>query len=567
MALKDDPRAGKGDRRHPPAALPETPLRAIALLDDILQMTARDDPRFSELLLLRHQLNVDEKQFEEARKTLAEFEEVYKKLTAPANRIATFLGAPDAGVANIAVGDTEYYSNADPRLEIDKVKVGTRVKVNEAFAVVGDLGYPTSGSIVKVREVLGDGRLRVSMDAAGSSGKVVLRSSDLAQRDLKPGDEVRLEANGRVAVEVFPTTEMQDYYFEEVPEIPWSRVGGQEKAIQVIRDAIELPLLYPELYARFDKKPLKGILLYGPPGCGKTLIGKATAYNLTQEYRKRTGRDVKQYFMYINGPKILNMWVGESERMVREIFASARARAKDGNLVFIFIDEAEALLRTRSSGRVFDIGNTVVPQFSAEMDGLVSAENVVVMLTSNRPDYIDPAILRPQRIDRKVKVARPNRAGTREILGIYLTPESPLDPELVQRSGSETAAREELIERTLDYLYSRSDESAYLQIRLRNARTQTLYWSDLISGALIMSVVERAKDSAIRRAIEMKSSAEGISWEDLQWAIRLEYKENEIFPKTDAQEDWLKLLDYEPENVVEIHRVRTEQPSGGTSVV
>jgi proteasome-associated ATPase len=386
---------------------------------------------------------------------------------------------------------------------------------------------------------------------------MVIRSSDLAEAELKAGDEVRLDGGGRVAVELFAAAELQDYYFEQVPEIPWSKIGGQEKAIQVIRDTIELPLLYPELYARFDKKPLKGILLYGPPGCGKTLIGRATAYNLTQEYRKRTGQEVKEYFMYISGPKILNMWVGESERMVREIFATARQRAKSGNLVFIFIDEAEALLRTRSSGRVFDIANTVVPQFSAEMDGLLGAENVVVMLTSNRPDYIDPAILRPQRIDRKVKVERPGRCGSREILGIYLTPSLPLDAEFVRSQGGDgAAAREKLMERAIDFLFARNEETAYLEVHLRNARAQTLYWKDLVSGALIMSLVERAKDFAIKRAIETKSSSEGVSWEDLQRAIRLEYKENEIFPKTDAQEDWLKLLDYDPENVVSIHRLR-----------
>ncbi len=561
MAMKDEGRPGRSERRRTPSGLPETPLRALSLLDELLSRTPRDDPRWSRLLLLRHQLEVDEKQFAEARKVLAEFEEVYKKLTSPANRIGTFIGSPGPGLATVAFGDTEFHCSADPRLDLASLKIGARVKVNETYVVIGDLGYPVGGAVVKIRETLEDGRLRVSLDAASPGGRIVLRSTDLEKKELKVGDEVRLDANGRVAVEHFPTTELRDYYFEEVPQIPWEKIGGQEKAIQVIRDAIELPLLYPELYLRFDKKPLKGILLYGPPGCGKTLIGKATAYNLTQEYRRRTGRDVREYFMYINGPKILNMWVGESERMVREIFTAARQRAKEGSLVFVFIDEAEALLRTRSSGRVFDIANTVVPQFSAEMDGLVAAENVVVMLTSNRPDYIDPAILRPQRIDRKVKVERPGKAGSREILGIYLTRDLPLDPDLVAEcKGDAAAAREKLIDLSMESFFARTEETAYLEVHLRNARTQVLYWKDLISGALIMSVVERAKDFAIKRAIESKSSAEGLSWEDLRRAIQLEYKENEIFPKTDAQEDWLKLLDYDPENVVAIRRLRPSKP-------
>jgi proteasome-associated ATPase len=410
---------------------------------------------------------------------------------------------------------------------------------------------------VKVAEVLDDDRLRVSMDAQGMSGRVVVRSTDLLESPLKVGDEVRMEPSYRVALEQFAQRQVRDYYLEEVPEIPWEKIGGQEEAIRLIRDTIEMPLLYPELYARFEKKSLKGILLYGPPGCGKTLIGKATAYNLTREYRDRTQREVKEYFMYINGPKILNMWLGESERIVREIFAQAREKAGEGYLVFIFIDEAESILRTRSSGRYLNIANTVVPQFAAEMDGLVALENVVVMLTSNRPDYIDPAILRPERIDRKVKIGRPDRRAARDIVSIYLHPAIPLDPDVVREQGGDMgAARDALIDGAIAQLFRRNEDTEFLEVHLRNGSVETLYWKDLLSGALLMSVVERAKDFAIKRSIEKQSHDEGVSADDLARAIRLEYKENEIFPKTDTQEDWLKLLDYEPENVVSLRPIR-----------
>jgi proteasome-associated ATPase len=553
--------------------------RALELLAKLEEQAPPDDPRIhNTIAALRGALQGHEREREEAAKMLAEYEEAYNKLTAPANRLGVFiewLEQEKERLALISVGDQEFVAQVDPH--VADLSTGDRVKVNDAYAVVGTLLPSPGGGMIRVSEALDDGRLRVGSDTPGSEGRIVIRSEGLKPTTIRPGDEVRLDPSGRIALEHYEKQESRDYFLEQVPEIPWESVGGQDEAIRLIRDTIEQPLLYPEIFERFEKKPIKGILLYGPPGCGKTLIGKATAYNLTQEYNRRTGRHAKEYFMAISGPKILNMWLGETERMVREIFKTAREKAKEGRLVFIFMDEAESVLRTRSSGRWLNISNTVVPQFCAELDGLQSLENVVLMLTSNRPDYIDPAVLRPERIDRKVKVSRPDKMATLQILGIYLHAGIPIDPDVLKRwDGEVDCARKELIEAVTEHIWRKSKDSQFLKVFLKNGQSEILYHKDLVSGALLKSVVDRAKDSAIKRAIadaaqfsgvgpegpggRSKPNTEqptpntrhGVSLEDLIAASDQEYKENEIFPKSDSQEDWLQLLDYPSENVASV---------------
>jgi proteasome-associated ATPase len=522
--------------------------------DRVIASLPPGDPIRRELLDLRPELSDREETIVEARRMIEKLEEVIKKVTSPANRIGTFLGASSRDTAHIVVGGADYYCNVDPRIPLAKLKKGTRVLVNEAYVIVGDLGFETAGPVTKITEVMSDDRLRVGSEH-GLQSMVLQRSADLATSTLKSGDEVRVDPNYRMALEMLARTKSHEHYLDVVPELPWEKVGGQEAALQAIKDAIELPLLHVDLFKKFQHATPKGFLLYGPPGCGKTLIGKATAYNLTKQLRKKTGAEMTEYFMHVKGPEILNMWVGESERMVREIFATAREKRREGFMPFVFIDEAESILGTRRASRYSNILSTLVPMFCSEMDGIDSLNDVVIILASNRADLIDPAILRPGRIDRKIKVHRPNKRGARDIYRIYLTDDLPYDGALAKEADNVGSAVDQLIERFAEWQFAKREENKFLEVTLRSGRKETLYRSDLISGAIIASIVERAKAMAIKRAIATQQE-EGIRETDLQLAFNAEYTENDIFPATDVTEDWLKLIDYDPENVVKIAPVR-----------
>ncbi|PYJ39835.1 MAG: peptidase [Verrucomicrobia bacterium] len=531
-----------------------TPHSLLDSFDRVIASLPPGDPVRRDLLDLRPQIFDQQETMVEARRVIEKLEEVVKKVTSPANRIGTFLGATSKDTAHIVVGAADYYCNVDPRIPLAKLKKGTRVLVNEAFVIVGDLGFETAGPVTKITEVLGKDRLRVGSEH-GLQSMVLQRSTDLAHSTLKSGDEVRVDSNYRMALEMLSSTKSHEHYLDTVPELPWEKVGGQEAALQAIKDAIELPLLHVDLFQKFQHATPKGFLLYGPPGCGKTLIGKATAYNLTKQLRARAGTEMREYFMHVKGPEILNMWVGESERMVREIFATAREKKSEGYMPFLFIDEAESILGTRRASRHSNILSTLVPMFCSEMDGIDSLNDVVIILASNRADLIDPAILRPGRIDRKIKVHRPDKLGTREIYRIYLTDRLPYDGVLAKEADGMAASIDRLIERFVEWQFARRDENKFLQVTLRSGRKETLYRSDLISGAIIASIVERAKAIAIKRAIATQQE-EGIRETDLQLAFNAEYVENDIFPTTDITEDWLKLIDYDPENVVKISPVK-----------
>ena len=531
-------------------------LSALQLVDLLTQFYPLESPRRTELGYLRRRIEELEVLNEQARQAVEKLDAAVTKLTQPANRVGTLLNLPKPDIALIINGGTEFYCSIDPRLAQSKLLVGTRVLLNEAYVVIGDLGFENGGPVAKIQDLLPDGRLRVGQEG-GLANTLVIRSANLGKEKLKPGLEIRLDSSQRVALEVVAGAQSRDHLLEQVPELPWEKVGGQDEARQAVRDAVELPLLHNDLFKAYNHTSPKGILLYGPPGCGKTLLGKATAYNLTRQLREKTGSDHREYFMHVKGPEILNMWVGESERQVRELFSRAREKAKEGFLPFIFIDECESILGTRRAGRTSGILNTLVPMFCAEMDGIESLQQMVIILASNRADMIDPAILRPGRIDRKIKVSRPTKKGSEEIYRIYIPENLPLDPALLKEVGdNRKAAIDLIINKVVEAQFSQREDNRFLEVTLRSGRHEYLHRGDLVSGAIIAGIVERAKETAIKRAIAHPEAQTGLNVNDFVEALNVEYKQNDIFPPNDITEDWLKLVDYDPENVVKLSPVK-----------
>jgi proteasome-associated ATPase len=521
-------------------------LDSLSTLQLVDLIASKLPPRHSsilDLIYLRERVTEIEEMNEQARQAIEKLDAIVEKLRSPAFRVGTFLMPVESDKAHVCVSNADYICRVDPQLPLSSLQVGQRVLCNEAFAVVQGLGFDRTGPIMRVDELLSDGRIRIGTES-GLAPLVLIRSSLLLKEKIKPGMEVRVDSNQRVALEIIGVGKRIERSLENVSELPWTSIGGQEEAVQAIRDTIELPFLHKELFRRFEHTVPKGFLLHGPPGCGKTLLGKATAFNLRQQIKADTGVDHPEFFLHVKGPEILNMWVGESERQVRDLFSQCRERAGDGALAFLFIDEAESILGTRRAGRYSSILSTLVPMFCTEMDGLEPLQNVVVILASNRADLIDPAILRPGRIDRKIKVNRPNFEGAQRIYEIYLRDTLPLAEPRLELARAITEAH-----------YAHTPENQFLEIVYRSGKKDFLYRGDLASGAIIAAIVERAKGRAIKRSIETKEETQ-ITREDMLWALQREYTENDLFPPTDITEDWLKLTDFDPDNVIRLGPIR-----------
>lgn len=526
----------------------------IELIDQILDAAA-DRPRLQEMVLdLRDalfQARQDAQQFALKIKTL---EETVQKLKSPAHRIGTILGPGEAGLYRLVTGGTEYQAAISPELlETDTLQAGDQVALNEGFVAIAKLPLPTQGPLVRLSSRLADG----SWLAAGGTGTA---ESLLAVRDgldvstLREGDEVILDPSQKVILAKLPKRETSTPIEDEFSQVEWSQVGGQEKVIEQVRKVIEYPILHQEILDSMEYKLPKGFLFYGPPGCGKTLVGKAILTDIIRQLAGQQGQALEGRFIHVKGPEILNMWLGESERKIREIFRKARDYKEKGKIPFIFIDEAESILGTRQASRGNNISNTLVPMFCVEMDGIQSLRDTVVILATNRPDLIDPAILRPGRIDRKIKVGRPDREQCHSIFRIYLSEKLPMEHPVF----------EDMVSPVLERLFKRSPEQEVLVLTLRNGEFKKLYWKDFISGAIIEGIVKRAKEKAIERAIAGDKLE--ITVADLLRSMESEFEEGSVLPAQSNLEDWLQLLDMDARQVVRVRKPHESDQAAGKTL-
>jgi proteasome-associated ATPase len=505
---------------------------------------------------------------QQAREHIATLREEVEKLTQPPSAYGTFLARNDDGTVDVFSGGRKVRVSLHPELVAEELKRGDEVVLNESLNVVLARGADLSGEVVTIKELLEDGRRAVVLGRADEE-RVVDRADSLTEVQLRAGDSVLLDPRTDLLLERLPRPEVEELVLEEVPDISYADVGGLDDQIESITDAVELPFLHRELFVKHRLPAPKGVLLYGPPGCGKTLIAKAVANSLAKKVAEQSGdRQARSYFLNIKGPELLNKYVGETERQIRLVFQRAREKSEEGVPVIVFFDEMDSLFRTRGSGISSDMESTVVPQLLAEIDGVEALRNVIVIGASNREDLIDPAILRPGRLDVKIKIERPDEEAAAQIFSRYLQSDLPLDAEEVTSlgGGDRDKAVRRMVETTVAAMYQADEINRFLEVTYQNGDKEILYFKDFASGAMIENIVRRAKKLAIKRAIAQQG--EGIRTDDLLDSIRQEYKEHEDLPNTTNPDDWAKISGKKGERIVYVRTLLAEgkEATGGRSI-
>jgi proteasome-associated ATPase len=486
--------------------------------------------------------------------------EEVEKLSQPPATFGVFIGSNDDGSVDVVTAGRKMRVMPAPDLDADKLRSGAQVILNDALNVVEVLDPDGAGQVVKVKDRLGPDRALVL--SRGDEEHVAYLAGTLLGATVRAGDPVLYDPRSGVATELLPREEVEELVLEEIPDITYEDIGGLEGQIEAIRDAVELPFLYAELFQEHELEAPKGVLLYGPPGCGKTLIAKAVAKSLADKVRERTGReDARSYFLNVKGPELLNKYVGETERQIREIFQRAKERSEEGLPVIVFFDEMDSIFRTRGTGISSDVESTIVPQLLSELDGVETLKNVIVIGASNREDLIDPAILRPGRLDVKIKIERPNAEQAKDVMSKYLHPVVPIHPDEVERhSGDVQVAVARMIERTIEQMYEPSERNRFLEVTYASGDKEILYFKDFNSGAMIENIVRRAKKDAIKRFLS--TGEKGIKTDDLLTAIRDEFKENEDLPNTTNPDDWARISGKKGERIVYVRTLLGDEGDG-----
>ncbi|HEX4490452.1 MAG TPA: proteasome ATPase [Acidimicrobiia bacterium] len=503
----------------------------------------------------------------EAREHIATLREEVDKLTMPPNAYGTFLGANDDNTVDIFTAGRKMRVAVHPELDLEGIEKGQEVVLNESLNVVLARGGDGSGEVVVFKDRLEDGRRALVVGRADEE-RVCELSDALIGEKIRAGDHVLMDARSGMLVEKLPRPEVEELILEEVPDISYDDVGGLDDQIEMIKDAVELPYLYSDLFQEHDLQPPKGILLYGPPGCGKTLIAKAVANSLAHRVSEKTGNaKTRSYFLNIKGPELLNKYVGETERQIRLIFQRAREKSEEGVPVIVFFDEMDSLFRTRGTGISSDIESTIVPQLLAEIDGVESLKNVIVIGASNREDLIDPAILRPGRLDVKIKIERPDAESARAIFTQYLRTDLPISADETKMAGGDTPRAVALmIASAVEAMYATGDENKFLEVTYQNGDKEVLFFKDFSSGAMIENIVRRAKKLSIKRTIA--GGTRGIGTQDLLDSIKQEFREHEDLPNTTNPDDWAKISGKKGERIVYVRTImaKDDEARGGRQI-